>query len=297
MNRVRNSLRERTDRARQEEGFSLIELAVAVGILAILAILGVIGYRGLTDNSRKTSVEAAAAEVFTSALARDVDGNSKTDPLTADDEWMSSAGEGSQIHVEVKKDSGAIKVSAWYDNGDGTKQHFIERSSDSNSPVTTNPDDEIPIIPETPVIEGQLIEGTAHPLVRSFIVAKRDQIKSEWNIEFFYLIAKFENGVGTEEDQALMTEHYEAIEAAAQVTQDAENAMMANPDAKKDYEERSGKLDLEDYGLYELQDEMYAILAEGFDPETKTFNDPDSAQQLMNNFNGFYLNYFNDLIA
>lgn len=94
-----------------EDGFSLIELVVAVGILAILSVVGVIAYSGITDNARQTAVDAAASDVFTAAIAYDSDADFETTPETAAKSYNDSS---EKINVVATKDSsdGTITVTA-----------------------------------------------------------------------------------------------------------------------------------------------------------------------------------------
>lgn len=77
--------------AKGDEGFSLIELVVAVGILAILSVTGVVAYSQITKNSRETAVKNAASEVYTAAVAYQADGNPKTDPAKVGEEYTASS--------------------------------------------------------------------------------------------------------------------------------------------------------------------------------------------------------------
>ena len=77
--------------AKGDEGFSLIELVVAVGILAILSVTGVVAYSQITKNSRKTATDSAAAEVFTAAVAYENDNDPATTAATAMTDWNNSA--------------------------------------------------------------------------------------------------------------------------------------------------------------------------------------------------------------
>lgn len=53
-----------------EQGFSLLELVVAVSIMLILAVVGFISYQSFTDNARHAAVERAANDVFIAAQAQ-----------------------------------------------------------------------------------------------------------------------------------------------------------------------------------------------------------------------------------
>lgn len=123
---------------RNDDGFSLIELVVAVGILAILSVVGVVAYNGLTKNARKAAVQSAASEVLTGAVAYDTDG-SKT-PADAGAEWNSTSKKGkdgkASIVVDVKSTSVCIAVEAKHVEGERSV-----RSSGTNCPSDVNTDE------------------------------------------------------------------------------------------------------------------------------------------------------------
>lgn len=101
--------------AKGDEGFSLIELVVAVGILAILSVTGVVAYSQITKNARETATTSAAAEVFTAAVAYENDNDTATTAKTAMDEWNGAAGATSQLKItasSVDKATGALTVTA-----------------------------------------------------------------------------------------------------------------------------------------------------------------------------------------
>lgn len=52
-----------------DNGFSLLEVVVAVSIMLILAVVGTLGYQGYQDNARDAAVETAAQQVYTAGLA------------------------------------------------------------------------------------------------------------------------------------------------------------------------------------------------------------------------------------
>lgn len=123
---------------RNDDGFSLIELVVAVGILAILSVVGVVAYNGLTKNARKAAVQSAASEVLTGAVAYDTDG-SKT-PADAGAEWNSTSKKGKDkkaiIEVDVKYSPVCIAVEAKHIEGERSV-----RSSGTNCPSDINTDE------------------------------------------------------------------------------------------------------------------------------------------------------------
>lgn len=92
-----------------EQGFSLIELVIAVGILAILAVVGVVAYGKLTNQARQTAVDTAAATVLKGALANKA--SETKSPKDAETEWMNSRGD-DKIEVEVIEKSECLTVEA-----------------------------------------------------------------------------------------------------------------------------------------------------------------------------------------
>lgn len=63
------------------EGFSLLELVVAVSIMLILGSVGFVSYQNYTDNARKAAVENASQQVLTAVIA--ADDSPGDDPLDA----------------------------------------------------------------------------------------------------------------------------------------------------------------------------------------------------------------------
>lgn len=73
-------------------GFSLIELVVAVGILAILSVIGVVAYSQIMKRAEMTAVDSVVLEVYTVITSAVVDGDERTDPQKiADDLEVSFA--------------------------------------------------------------------------------------------------------------------------------------------------------------------------------------------------------------
>lgn len=119
-----------------QEGFSLIELVVAVGILAILSVVGVVAYSKITENARQTTVEAAAAEVLTGAIAYDSNGDAYKQ---AETDWMNSAANDS-ITVSANKDSnGDICVKAV--NNEHSEANAVKGAGTGCDGSTNNPGD------------------------------------------------------------------------------------------------------------------------------------------------------------
>lgn len=89
----------------KENGFSMLEAVVVVGVLLALAVGGFIAYGQITDNAKKAATESAAASVYTAALAANMDGDSNTTVFKVIDEYNKS-----QTAVQVTATQGATPV-------------------------------------------------------------------------------------------------------------------------------------------------------------------------------------------
>jgi len=105
-----------------EDGFSLLELVVAVGVLLALSVGGFLAYAGITDNAKQSAVESAAASVFAAAAAYEADGDSSTSAVQAANEYNESTAD---IQVTATVTAGAtasdpdvINVTAWNSDGE-----------------------------------------------------------------------------------------------------------------------------------------------------------------------------------
>lgn len=86
----KSNLEERISEDR-DNGFSLLELIISVGILLLLTVGGIIGYSGITDNARMAALSAAASDVAYAAVLNNSDSDPSTTTQTAIDEWNSSS--------------------------------------------------------------------------------------------------------------------------------------------------------------------------------------------------------------
>lgn len=110
-----------------ENGFSLLELVVAVGILLVLTVGGLLAYNGITRNARMAAVQSAADEVYTMAQSYKTTG---VDPVIAEDEYNETAKE---ISVEVDKTSeGALRVRAYHHSAGQIMAEKVEPLVDDN---------------------------------------------------------------------------------------------------------------------------------------------------------------------
>jgi type II secretory pathway pseudopilin PulG len=62
----------------KNNGFSMLEAVVVVGVLLALAIGGFLAYGQITENAKIAKVKSAASEVFTSAVVNQIDGDQAT---------------------------------------------------------------------------------------------------------------------------------------------------------------------------------------------------------------------------
>lgn len=167
-----------------ERGFSLVELVVAVGILAILSLVGVVAYSGFTNMSKTNAVAGEASKAYKKVLAYAVDGNSATDPMSVADEYnVQSVRKGGKeayyIHTEDLGNE-RYKVTAFLSDTEPTAANFAALIAsaeffkvmetpvlgDGSGNSEEKPDDdtvvETPIVP--PIVEA--------PLVPNFDLAK-----------------------------------------------------------------------------------------------------------------------------
>lgn len=99
-----------------DNGFSLLELVVAVGILLVLTGGGLLAYGGIQKRARVAAVESAASEVLTGAAAFQLDNKSDTNAVDAETEWNSTSKKDkngkAQITVKVEESPTCLKVTA-----------------------------------------------------------------------------------------------------------------------------------------------------------------------------------------
>jgi len=143
---MKPSLMERSDL--NQDGFSLLELVIAVGILLILSVGGVSAYGSMQDNADDAALDQAAQMVYDAAVAYDVDDNDRTTYKQAKDDYDRSKSKGSdgksnagtrEITITIDKDetTGVITVTASM----GDKSKTIAPSNGTNPGETPDPGD------------------------------------------------------------------------------------------------------------------------------------------------------------
>ena len=105
---LKNKIKSLREEAGQD-GFSLLELVVAVGILLVLTVGGLLAYNGITDNARTAAVQSAASEIYTAATAFEAAGETNAGAKQAADEWVDSAEDG-KFQVFYNEETNAIRV-------------------------------------------------------------------------------------------------------------------------------------------------------------------------------------------
>lgn len=76
----------------KDEGFSLLELVISVGVLLTLTVGGLLAYNGIIDSARQAAVNSAAETVYNRAMTYETDNKPETTIQTAVDEWNESSG-------------------------------------------------------------------------------------------------------------------------------------------------------------------------------------------------------------
>lgn len=148
---------------RKEDGFTLLELSVAVGILLILSTAGMASYASVRKDSVDSATQSAALTVYDKVMAYALDNDSKTDPMKVADEYNSSsnAKPGEQnITVSVEPlGNDRFKVVSSYNNGENIAERITPMSGDGDSgPV--DPGEGGEVIPPEVIGENKITKAT-----------------------------------------------------------------------------------------------------------------------------------------
>ena len=98
-------------RDRNDSGFSLLEMVVAMSVLLILMSVSVPVVWSSLDATREKAVEKAAGRVMDQAFEWFYDGDVLTDPVFAGVVFLESSDGG--VDVEVVVDDECVRVRAW----------------------------------------------------------------------------------------------------------------------------------------------------------------------------------------
>ena len=107
-----NSLETKRAAAKEEGGFSLIDVVVTVAIIVALSVGGFVSYSGIVNNAKAAATGSAADQVFT-ALAVNANDGGLADPVAAYNAssdaikvYVGNDTDGKQVIYAVHKDSG-----------------------------------------------------------------------------------------------------------------------------------------------------------------------------------------------
>lgn len=117
---IMNRLVSRKENAeKNENGFSLLELVVAIGILLVLTVGGLIGYSAITNNARSAANQTAVSEISTKLMIELTDGKGSDDLVEAKKIVADNAGSYKDITVDVVEGSpaGSYTVTATHSGG------------------------------------------------------------------------------------------------------------------------------------------------------------------------------------
>lgn len=133
----------------KDDGFSLLELVVAVGILLVLTVGGVLAYQGITNNARQAAVDKAASEAFTAAQAYRLDSRSDTVAKDVEAEWNGTK-KGDSMNLEVLDSPTCLRVTATHERGQSAVRQEGEGCEGAGSENGGNEGEVVPPVVEEP---------------------------------------------------------------------------------------------------------------------------------------------------
>lgn len=101
------------------EGFSLLELVVAVGIILILTVSGLVSYNKLINNARESQVNNTASDLFMLSATHRASGKSKAFTTESLQQWAQA----NEMEFE-KVDVGTCEIYSDTINGEYLKVEF-----------------------------------------------------------------------------------------------------------------------------------------------------------------------------
>lgn len=127
MKRIQEWIKERKDA--NNDGFSLVELVVAIGVLAVLSSTGLVSYSIITNNAHKEATNAAASEVYLAVIAAEHDGNSNTTPKKVVDDYNKVRSQDTKIKVVLISSSDTKQVGITATNSDVKPVYSVTRGA------------------------------------------------------------------------------------------------------------------------------------------------------------------------
>lgn len=127
MDKIKNLFTELNNKrkSRTSEGFSLLELVVAVGILLILTVSGLVSYNGIVNNARNAKVNNLASDLFMMAATHRSAGENNEMNSETLEKWATSN------HMEFEKAQiGECEIFTNIVEGEALKIEFTLDNSD-----------------------------------------------------------------------------------------------------------------------------------------------------------------------
>ena len=105
-----DSLKARRDAAKNEGGFSLIDVVVTVAIIVALSVGGFVTYTGIVDNAKSAATASAADQVYTAITVENIDST------VADNDPVATYNTSAKGEITVVEGTGANagKVAAFH---------------------------------------------------------------------------------------------------------------------------------------------------------------------------------------
>lgn len=236
---------------KNDNGFSLLELVVSIGILLVLTVGGLIGYSAISDNAKQAAVERAASDVV-KAIAIKESSSSFTasnisfqtvssnkvysEPQDAADEWMETAGDKNKIIVTASENSDLITVKAVYEDDtsiSAVKTVTMSSIRDGNSGSNNEEEN----TPESNLI--QLEQGTCHSLIFAYLEADYNYTKDRSAPNVQKIVSLKNKGDLTDEELKEFNDANSNTQKNNQKKTEAGNNLMNNNDAYDEFVVRS----------------------------------------------------------
>lgn len=231
---------------KNDNGFSLLELVVSIGILLVLTVGGLIGYSAISDNAKQAAVERAASDVV-KAIAIKESSSSFTasnisfqtvssnkvysEPQDAADEWMATAGN-KDIIVTASENSDLITVKAVYEDDtsiSAVKTVTMSSIRDGNSGSNNEEEN----TPESNLI--QLEQGTCHSLIFAYLEADYNYTKDHSAPNVQKIVSLKNKGDLTDEELKEFNDANSNTQKNNQKKTEAGNNLMNNNDAYDEF--------------------------------------------------------------
>lgn len=151
-------------RKTNQNGFSLLELVIAVGIILLLTAAGTVGYNLYTENAKKAATQRAASEVLTAAIIYDQDPTGVNHPIDAVTEWENSASDDSielQLGMTSNSHNGrvtrCVQVTATHEDGYSVTKSGGDTGCEGESSTGPEEEDDFWVTPDTATLSAEIL--------------------------------------------------------------------------------------------------------------------------------------------